>query len=171
MGHTAWSYDLKPSLDDGEHVTGDVRRVLNDAWDLMIAFPPCTYLTTAANGWHNAEREPKRQEALDFVRTLMGAPIPQIALENPVGVISSQIRKPDQIIQPWMFGDPYIKRTCLWLKNLPRLQPTGRACYPWGVWDNVRHPEARSLTFPGVAKAMAEQWGGNGYDIRTCPET
>lgn len=127
-GNHAISCDLLPP-EDGRtdyHYQGDVRDILNDGWDMMIAFPPCTYICSSGLHWN--KRRPERQkltdEALDFVRLLMNAPIPKIAIENPIGCISTQIRKQDQIIQPWMFGHPERKATCLWLKNLPPLNHT-----------------------------------------------
>jgi hypothetical protein len=141
---------------------GDVRRVLDDGWDLMIAHPPCTCLTVSGQWYWNKHPE-KQQEALDFVQLLMDAPIPRICIENPIGIISTRIRKPDQIIQPWMFGHGETKATCLWLKGLPKLQPTniveGRVC------NIIKYPPSpdrwkiRSRTFQGIADAFAEQWG------------
>lgn len=125
-GHTAMSCDLLPTEAPGPHYQGDVRDVLWDRWDLMIAHPPCTYLCSSGLHWNKRVpgRDHQTLEALEFVRLLLGAPIPYIALENPIGCISSAIRKPDQIIQPWMFGHDASKATCLWLKNLPSLKPT-----------------------------------------------
>ena len=174
MGHKATSCDLLPSDTPGPHYCGDVRDVIDIGWDLMIAHPPCTYL--AVSGLHWNKRRPERakltEEALDFVRLLLDAPIPRIALENPVGCISSRIRKPDQIIQPWQFGHDASKATCLWLKGLPLLQHTevlpggrqARRANQTASGQNKLPPSAdrwklRSLTYPGIAKAMAEQWG------------
>lgn len=174
MGHRAMSCDLLPSDTPGPHYCGDVRDVIDIGWDLMIAHPPCTYL--AVSGLHWNKRRPERakltEEALDFVRLLLDAPIPRIALENPVGCISSRIRKPDQIIQPWQFGHDASKATCLWLKGLPLLQHTevlpggrqARRANQTASGQNKLPPSAdrwklRSLTYPGIAKAMAEQWG------------
>lgn len=138
-GHDAMSCDLVDTLAPGPHYAGDVRDILNDGWDLMIAHPDCTYLTNSAawafgdGPYHQAvnpgtlvgaSRRAARVEALDFVRLLMAAPIPRIAIENPVGAISNAIRKPDQIIQPYEYGDDASKATCLWLKGLPKLVPT-----------------------------------------------
>lgn len=138
---------------------------LDKDWDMMIAFPPCTYLTVATSIYRDS---PQEEAALWFVQELMNADIPRIALENPVGVISTNIRKPDQIIQPWHFGDPYQKRTCLWLKNLPLLVPQN-ACHPGDVMpfissgtngnQGLHDKKNRSLTFKGIAQAMADQWG------------
>ena len=173
-GHDAMSCDLLPAETPGRHYQGDVRDVLGGGWDLMVGHPPCTYL--AVSGLHWNKRRPERalltEEALEFVRLLLDAPIPLIALENPVGCISSRIRKPDQIIQPWQFGHDASKATCLWLKGLPLLQPTdvlpgGRAARranQTASGQNKLSPskdrwKLRSLTYPGIAEAMATQWG------------
>lgn len=172
LGHDAWSCDLLPSESpQGLHVIGDVRSILTDGWDLMIAHPPCTHLAVSGARWFKDKRQEQAQ-ALEFVRTLLDAPIEKIALENPVSVISSHIRRPDQIIQPWMFGHPESKTTCLWLKGLPKLQPTNILQRPAsGRWTNQTPSgqnrlgpspdrwKERSLTYEGIAKAMAEQWG------------
>lgn len=166
-GHDAVSCDLLPSETPGPHYQGHVEMLLfePEQWDMMIAFPPCTYLSKAGARWWPG-KQAEQAEALDFVRLLMNAPIPYIAIENPVGRISTAIRKPDQIIEPYQFGDPWRKGTCLWLKNLPPLEPT-RVVEPTGYWvggDRVKHgehrdPRRRSLTFTGIAEAMASQWG------------
>lgn len=165
-GHDAWSCDLLPA-EDGErefHLIGDVRRYLSPArpFDLMIAHPPCTHLAVSGARWFK-EKQSEQASALAFVRKLLGAPIERIALENPVSVISSKIRKPDQIIQPWMFGHGETKATCLWLKNLPALQPTqiveGRTPRVHYASPGPDRWKARSRTLPGIAAAMAEQWG------------
>ncbi len=122
-GHEALSCDLLPTESPGPHHQGDVREILNDGWDLMVAHPSCQFLAVSGARWM-AQRRKKTEEALDFVRLLLKAPIPHIALENPVSIISTRIRKPDQIIQPWMFGHGETKATCFWLKNLPKLEPT-----------------------------------------------
>ena len=122
-GWEAWSCDLLPSETPGNHHQGDVREILYEGWDMMIAHPPCTHLAVSGARWFK-EKVREQAEALDFVRLLLSAPIPHIALENPVSVISSKIRKPDQIIQPWQHGHGEKKATCLWLKNLPRLTPS-----------------------------------------------
>lgn len=196
-GHDAWSNDLLGAADGSpHHIQADVLTVLNDGWDLMIAHPPCTDLAVSgAHRFREKIADGRQQRALDFVRRLLDAPIPRIALENPVGVISSKIRKPDQIIQPYEFGHDASKKTCLWLKDLPKLVPTrlieGRyACADKHVWASPRAscPECgnmykrrvwgnqtpsgqnklgpsedrwakRSYTYPGIAEAMAEQWG------------
>src|SRR5690606_9691852 len=128
IGHEAWSCDILPSSGGKPewHIQGDVRDVVLEGWDMMIAFPPCTYLCSSGLHWNKrvAGRQELTNQALDFVRFLLDAPIERIALENPIGCISSQIRKPDQIIQPYQFGHDASKQTCLWLKNLPKLQPT-----------------------------------------------
>jgi hypothetical protein len=170
--HDAWSCDILPT--DGDptwHIQGDVLEVLDKGWDLMVAFPPCTYLSCAGvRWWYAPGRAEKREAALDFIRELMAADIDQIAIENPQGAIGSYIRKADQYIQPHWFGDPYIKKTGLWLKNVPKLLPTCPV-EPVGHWmhsSNVitglpteasKSKRDRSLTFPGIARAMADQWG------------
>jgi hypothetical protein len=163
-GHRAYSCDLIPSSKQGGHYTGDVRRYLDVGWDLMIAFPPCTYLARSGNRWANdPNRQMARGLAIHFVQTLMDAPIPRIAIENPVGVLSTAIRKPDQIVHPWQFGHPEDKSTCLWLKNLPLLTSTnivhdrGRSIH--FAPDSKDRSRRRSITFTGIADAMAEQWG------------
>lgn len=161
-GHDAWSCDLLPTERDGPHIEGDVREVLHDGWDMMIAHPPCTHLAVSGARWF-AGKQREQDEALDFVRTLLAAPIPRIALENPVSIISSHIRKPDQIIQPWQFGHGETKATCLWLKDLPLLTPTkivsGREARVHRTPPSPNRWKERSRTLPGVANAMAEQWG------------
>src|SRR5512139_3186692 len=122
-GHEAMSCDLLPTDEPGPHYQGDVRDVIGDGWDLMIAHPPCTHLAVSGARWFN-DKLPEQAEALDFVRALMAAPVERIAIENPISIISSRIRKPDQVIQPWQYGHGETKATCLWLKNLPRLTPT-----------------------------------------------
>lgn len=125
-GHDAWSCDIEPTEGDPQrHFQGDVMKILESAWDLMVAFPPCTYLTKS-NAWRWDVIETERAEALEFVRRLMSAPIHKIAIENPAGAIGTQIRKADQYVQPWHFGDPYQKTTGLWLKGLPKLAPEAR---------------------------------------------
>ena len=165
-GHRAVSCDIKPSTSPvGLHYRGDIRALLSRDWDLLIAHPPCTNLTVAsASVWgHNWEEQEKD---LDLVEVLLNAPIPRIAIENPPGLISTMIRKPDQYIHPYMFGEPYRKRTGLWLENLPRLFPTDNLWdkpeeYPiLKSWTDVRRDaHRRSVTFKGIADAMAEQWG------------
>jgi len=161
-GHDAWSCDLLESETPGNHITGDVRDVLNLGWDLMIAHPPCTHLAVSGARWFKNKKK-EQEEALNFVRTLLDAPIPKIALENPVSIISTRIRKPDQIIQPWMFGHGETKKTCLWLKNLPPLKPTniveGRDQRVWKESPSPDRWKNRSRTLQGIADAMATQWG------------
>lgn len=165
-GHDAVSCDLCPTIIPGPHIQGDVLAILNDGWDLMIAHPPCTYLSRAgARWWKDPERQEKAEEAFRFVMALWEAPIPRIAIENPVGKLNQMWRYPDQTIEPYYFGEPYRKRTCLWLKSLPPLISTEMvigATY-WidtGTTRGVaRTPRLRSITFVGVARAMADQWG------------
>jgi hypothetical protein len=169
-GHEAMSCDLIPTERPGPHYTGDVRNVLRDGWDLMVAHPPCTYLAVSGARWFKDRRD-EQEEALAFVRLLLNAPIPRIALENPVSVISTRIRKPDQIIQPWMFGHPETKATCLWLKGLPLLRSTSVVDGRHGrVHREPPSPERwknRSRTYSGIAEAMAGQWGYMGLKERT----
>lgn len=174
LGHDAVSCDLLPTDVEGPHYQGDVRDILADGFDLMIAHPPCTHLAVSGARWFKDKVEEQR-EALDFVRLLMDAPIPRIAIENPVSVISSRIRKPDQIIQPWMFGHEATKTTCLWLKNLPQLMPTdvvgkgarhvtksGRSLPDWyNLPPSPDRWKIRSATSAGIAQAMAQQWGNS----------
>ena len=167
LGHQAFSCDLLPSEDDSPyHMQGDVRSFLigmKHPWDLMIAHPPCTDLAVSGARYFPAKIADGRQErALDFVRELMAAPIPRIAIENPISVISSKIRKPDQIVQPWQFGHGEVKATCLWLKNLPNLVPTdiveGREARVHRMPPGPDRWKERSRTLPGLAAAMAAQW-------------
>lgn len=161
-GHFAMSCDLLPTESLGLHWMGDVRDIIGDGWDLMIAHPPCTHLAVSGSRWF-ADKQAEQAEALDFVRMLMAAPIPCIAIENPVSVISSRIRKPDQIIQPWMFGHGETKATCLWLKGLPKLTPTnvveGREAKVHRMPPGPDRWKNRSRTYQGIADAMAQQWG------------
>lgn len=161
-GHDAVSCDLLPTERDGPHIQGNVLDILGDGWDLMIAHPPCTYLCRSGARWWN-DRKQEQQEALEFVRQLLDAPIHHIALENPIGCISTRIRKPDQIIQPWMFGHGEIKATCFWLKNLPLLEPThivsGRKPKVHYEPPSENRWKNRSRTYTGIAEAMATQWG------------
>ena len=175
-GHDAWSCDLLPA--PGAHYQGDVRDLIGGPWDLMIAHPPCTYLSSSGMHWTTRGlRDPAlTEDSLAFVQLLMDAPVERICIENPVGAISTRIRKPDQIVQPYQHGDDASKRTCLWLKGLPLLRPT-RMVEPRIVngkprWSNQTDsgqnrlgPSAdrwkiRSQTYPGIAQAMADQWGG-----------
>jgi hypothetical protein len=158
------SCDLLPTEVSGPHYQGDLRDVINDGWDLMVCHPPCTHLAVSGARHFAAKLESGvQQEALEFVRMLLNAPIPRIALENPISIISSQIRKPDQVIQPWMFGHGEVKATCLWLKGLPKLYPTnivqGREARVHKMPPGPNRWKERSRTLEGVAQAMADQWG------------
>ena len=162
MGHTAWSCDLLASETPGGHILGDVMNVLSWDWDLMIAHPPCTHLAVSGARWFK-DKVKEQEEALKFVQTLLDAPIKRIALENPISVISTKIRKPDQIIQPWQFGHGETKATCLWLKNLPNLITTniveGRENRVHRMPPGKDRWKERSRTYQGIADAMALQWG------------
>lgn len=165
-GHDAWSCDLLPSERPGPHLQCDVLTVLNLAsqeWDLMIAFPPCTHLAVSGARWFR-NKQAEQQAAIDFFLALATcSSIPRIAVENPIGIMSTRYRKPDQIIQPWMFGHGEVKATCLWLKGLPLLQPTriveGRTARVHREPPSPERWKNRSRTLSGVAEAMAEQWG------------
>ena len=192
LGHEAYSCDILPCSGGHPewHLEGDVFGFIDQGWDLMVAHPPCTYLSVSGarhlynkDGSKNLDRYRNQREALDFVQKLMDCDIPRIAIENPVSVISSQIRKPDQIVQPWMFGDSASKTTCLWLKNLPKLVATNvvgkgefkewvdkksgkvkrQATWYYDALINAKSPEERrslrSKTFKGIAQAIASQWG------------
>jgi hypothetical protein len=183
MGHEAMSCDLLPTDVPGPHYQGDVFDIINQGWDMMIAHPPCTYLCVSGLHWNKRVegRDAKTDEALEFVKKLLDAPIQRIALENPVGCISKRIRKPEQIIQPYEYGDDAAKKTCLWLKNLPKLRPTDRVrgrkvktpsgkiverwsnqCDNFGQDKTPPSPDRwkiRSKTWQGIADAMASQWG------------
>jgi len=160
-GHDAWSCDLLPTEIPGKHIEGNVLDVLEDGWDLMIAHPPCTYLAVSGARWFKDKTE-EQVQAIDFFMALIEAPIPRIAAENPISIMSTRYRKPDQIIQPWQFGHGETKATCLWLKGLPKLTPTdvvdGRAQRVHRLPPGPDRWKERSRTFPGIAKAMAEQW-------------
>lgn len=162
LGHDAMSCDLLPTEAVGPHHQGDVTELLHMGWDLMIAHPPCTHLAVSGSRWFK-DKVKEQAEALVFVQTLMDAPIPRIAIENPISVISSRIRKPDQIIQPWQFGHGETKATCLWLKGLPKLTPTnvveGREARVHRMPPGPDRWKERSRTYSGVAEAMAAQWG------------
>lgn len=161
-GHDAISCDLLPTEAPGPHYQGDVRDIINDGFDLMIGHPPCTHLAVSGSRWFKDKVE-EQEEALEFVRILMGAPIAKIAIENPISVISSRIRKPDQIVQPWQFGHGETKATCLWLKGLPKLRPTnvveGREARVHRMPPGPDRWKERSRTYSGIALAMADQWG------------
>lgn len=162
LGHDAWSCDILETEIPGNHLQCDVREILGDGWDMMIAHPPCTHLAVSGARWFK-DKKVEQAEALEFVRLLLAAPIKRIALENPISIISSHIRKPDQIIQPWQFGHGETKATCLWLQNLPKLQPTniveGREQRIWKMPPGENRWKERSRTFEGIAQAMANQWG------------
>ena len=170
-GHDATSCDVLPSELPGPHFQGPVELLLEEPWDMMVAFPPCTYLAVSGARYFK-DRRAQQLNAMAFVRLLISADIPRIALENPVGVISTRYRKPDQIIQPWQFGHPESKKTCLWLKGLPKLAPTNVLPLPAsGRWQNQTpsgqnrlgpspdRARNRSRTYQGIAEAMAHQWG------------
>ena len=161
-GHDAWSCDLLETEKPGPHYQSDVRDVLGNGWDMMICHPPCTHLAVSGARWFK-DKLVEQGEALKFVRLLLAAPIPRIALENPVSIISSRVRKPDQVIQPWQYGHGETKATCLWLKGLPLLLPTniveGREARVHKMPPSENRWRERSRTFAGIADAMAEQWG------------
>lgn len=170
-GHDAWSCDLLPTEIPGQHYQCDIREVLNMDWDLMIAHPPCTHLAVSGARWFKEGVKPisLQDEAADFFMMLVNANVPKIAIENPVCVMSTKYRKPDQIINPFQFGHPEQKKTCLWLKGLPILKETNNV-YEYMItlplrertrihWLGSNHWKERSKTFKGIANAMAEQWG------------
>jgi site-specific DNA-cytosine methylase len=168
-GWNAWSCDLLETEIPGQHIRGDVRDYIganpyNDYghWDMLIAHPPCTHLAVSGARWFK-NKVKEQEEALEFVRYLLHRPIKSICIENPVSIISTKIRKPDQIIQPWMFGHGETKATCLWLVGLPKLKPTrivkGRKGRIWNEPPGINRWKNRSRTYKGIAKAMAEQWG------------
>ena len=181
-GHDAMSCDLLPTEKPGPHYQGDVMHVLDQGWDLMIAHPPCTYLSVSGIHWNDRARGwDETEKALEFFRLLLNAPIPKIAIENPVGIVSSRIIKPDQTIQPYRFGADASKATCLWLKTLPLLIPA--AYVPPRIvggkrrWANQTDGgqnklapshdrwKERSRTYPGIAAAMADQWGAREFEM------
>jgi len=180
LGWDAWSADLLPTETPGNHIQGDVREILNDGWDMMIAHPPCTHLACSGAAWFEKKRaDGRQQQGIELFMAFATAPIKRICIENPVGIMSRVWREPDQIIQPYYFGDEYQKTTCLWLKNLPPLQhaaeddwfatkthvgkgemvryESGKVMPKWYA-DARGNGHLRSKTFPGIAKAMAEQW-------------
>lgn len=167
LGHDAWSCDLLPAEDGSEHhIQGDVIPVLDDGWDLLIAHPPCTHLAVSGARHFARKRETgEQQEAIDFFMRFANAPIERVAIENPVCIMSSHWRKPDQIIQPWQFGHGETKATCLWLKGLPKLEPTkvveGREARIHRMPPSKDRWKERSRTYQGIADAMALQWGGD----------
>lgn len=161
-GHDAWSCDLLPTEIPGNHIQGDARTVLSDGWDLLIAHPPCTHLAVSGARWFPEKRREQR-EALEFFLCFLNAlHIPMICVENPVSVVSSRICRPTQIIQPWQFGHPETKATCLWLRNLPQLRPTcvveGREARVHAEPPGPDRWKNRSRTLAGIAAAMASQW-------------
>lgn len=177
LGHDAWSCDLEPSETPGNHYQGNVLAILNDGWDLMIAHPPCTHLAVSG-ARHFAKKiaDGRQQEGIDFFMALANSNIPRYAIENPVGIMSTKYRKPDQIVNPWEYGHKVTKATCLWLKNLPKLTPTnivdkgevwtaksGKQMSKWYYDTSCLLPKerekARNKTFQGIADAMAQQWG------------
>ena len=184
-GHNAISCDIEPCDKPGPHIQDDVLNVIKfpNTWDMMIAHPPCTYLTVTGNKWFKPEykdrfptREQDRKDAIEFFMKLTNADIPKIAVENPIGIMSTTFRKPDQIIQPWQFGHEASKATCLWLKGLPLLQHTnivgkgefvtyksGKRTAKWyadaACHDAKTRAKIRNTTFQGIADAMAQQWG------------
>lgn len=185
LGHEAYSCDIIPCSGGHPewHLQQDVIPLLEEHWDMIIAFPPCTYLTVTGNRWFNVEkygdkaiqRMKDREDAINFFMMFANANCERIAIENPVGIMSSEWRKPNQIVNPWQFGDPYEKKTCIWLKGLPELLPTdivevpprtkfdsGKTMPAWyaEAWHLPKEERAklRSKTFPGIARAMAEQW-------------
>ena len=164
LGHNAWSCDIIPSRVKGNHYQGDVKDILNDEWDMMIAFPPCTHLSVSGARWFKEKiADGRQQRAINFFHALAYCRIHKIAIENPIGIMSRIYRKPRQIIQPWQFGHGETKATCLWLKNLPKLKPTdivaGREQRLHRLPPSKDRAKRRSLTYTGIAKAMAEQWG------------
>jgi len=178
-GHDAWSCDILPTESPGNHFQGDVLEHLYKGWDLMIAHPPCTHLAVSGARWFTEGKKPwsLQEDALNFVRKLLDAPIDKIALENPVSVISTKIRKPNQIIQPFEYGHDVTKKTCLWLKNLPNLKPTkivkpdivlvngkkmSRMHYESFKLPSKERSKVRSKFYTGIAEAMADQWGTDG---------
>ena len=165
LGHEAYSCDVLPCSGGHPewHIQGDVLDVLNDGWGAMIAFPPCTHLAVSGARWFPKKiADGRQQKAIDFFMALVNAPIEKIAIENPIGIMSKRYRKPNQIIQPYQFGHGETKATCLWLKGLPKLNPTnivdGREQKIWRMPPGPDRAILRSKTYPGIAKAMAEQW-------------
>ena len=170
LGHDVTSCDLEPTSVPGKHYQGSVLDILNDEWDMMIAHPPCTYLTVTGNKWFKDEykdrfptRQQDRKDAIEFFMLLANANIPKIAIENPIGIMSTTYQKPSQIIQPWQYGHGETKTTCLWLKNLPLLMPenivNGREQRIHNMPPSENRWKERSRTYKGIAWAMANQWG------------
>ena len=168
-GHEAWSCDVLPSERSGKHLQCDAREAIKrcEGWDLLIAHPPCTHLASSGARWWKGRQE-EQSEAIDFVRMLLAAKMKRIAIENPIGILSTVIGKPDQIIQPWQFGHGEVKATCFWLKNLPKLTPTivvdGRVARVHREPPSKDRWKNRSRTYQGIADAMAEQWGTDEAD-------
>jgi len=162
-GHDAISCDILDSEKPGPHYKGDVMDILGEGWDLLIAHPPCTHLAVSGARWFKY-KQAEQKEAIDFFMDLVNAPVEKIAIENPISIMSTRYRKPDQIIQPWMFGHGETKATCLWLKNLPLLVPTniveGREARVHRMPPSEDRWKERSRTYTGIAQAMADQWGG-----------
>ena len=163
-GHDAISCDLLPTEKPGLHYQGDVFDIINDGWDMTIAHPPCAHLAISGARWFKEKIADGRQEqGIDFFMALINAPCRKIAVENPIGIMSTKYRKPDQIIQPWQFGHGETKATCLWLKNLPLLKSTKimeeRIQRIWRMPPTKDRAKLRSITFTGIAQAMADQWG------------
>ena len=177
LGHDAWSCDLEASETLGNHYQGDMFDIINEGWDLMIAHPPCTHLAVSgARHFEKKRADGRQQQGIDFFMKVINAPIPRMAVENPIGIMSSIYRKPNQIIQPWEYGHKTTKATCLWLKNLPLLKPTnivekgefvvfpsGKRMSKWYADSSKHSPKERekirNKTFQGIADAMADQWG------------
>jgi site-specific DNA-cytosine methylase len=174
LGHDAMSCDLLPTDVEGPHYQGDVADIINDGWDMMIGFPPCQHLAVSGARWFKQKRlDGRQQQGIDFFMSLASASIPKIAIENPIGIMSTKYRKPNQIIQPWQFGHEATKSTCLWLKGLPLLKPTqvvgkgerhvtksGRSLPKWyNLPPSENRWKIRSKTFQGIATAMSQQWG------------
>ena len=166
LGFEAYSCDILPCSGGHPewHIQGDVLEVINQGWDVMIAFPPCTHLAVSGARWFPEKiKDGRQQEGIDFFMAMVNAPVKHIAVENPIGIMSSKYKKPNQIIQPWMFGHGEVKPTCLWIKNLPLLKPSaiveGREQKIWKMSPGPERSKLRSKTYPGIAKAMAEQWG------------
>lgn len=161
-GHDAWSCDLLPTEQPGQHIQDDVLKHLYDGWDMAIFHPPCTHLAVSGARWFK-DRKKEQTEAIEFFMALSRAYIERIAIENPIGIMSTRWCKPDQIIQPWQFGHGETKATCLWLKNLPRLIPTnivsGRNHRIHHMSPSAQRGLERSRSYPGIAEAMALQWG------------
>jgi len=165
QGHDAWSCDLlKTDIKSQYHFQIDVLQIIDLGWDLMVAFPPCTHLSVSGARWFKEKiKDGRQQRAIDFFMNFVNAPINKICIENPIGIMSTKYRKPDQIIQPWQFGHGEIKATCLWLKNLKPLKPTkivnGREARIHKMPPSKNRGQLRSITYKGIADAMANQWG------------